>query len=165
MASLTDWLCAEHSRLMPHVDGLRVIADEAAGMTRDALTDRLRAEHAFLSAELSPHMTAVQEILYPSFERLMQNRHSMTPMTRDHGRIRGLLETLEQLAQASGAPRVLAGSPWLLDVRRALYQLYALLKVHLAEEEMYAPILEHDLAETQLAALLDALDARQATEA
>ena len=161
MASLTDRLCAEHSRLMPHVDDLRVIADEAAGTTRDILMERLRAERVFLAAELLPHMTAVQEILYPSFERLMQNRHSMTPMSREHDRIRRLLETLGQLTQASGVPRVVPGSPWLLDVRTALYQLYALLKVHLAQEEMYAPILEHDLTEAQLAAIIGALDTRQ----
>lgn len=165
MASLTDRLCAEHSRLMPHVDDLRVIADEAADSTRDILAGRLRSEHDFLSAELLPHMAAVQEILYPSFERLMQNRHSMTPMSREHDRIRRLLDTLGQLAQASSTPRGVSGSPWLLDARRALYQLYALLKVHLAEEEMYTPILEHDLTEEQLAALIDALDAREVARA
>ena len=164
MASLTDRLCAEHSRLMPHVDDLRAIADDAAGTTRDALAERLRAEHAFLTAELLPHMAAEQEILHPSFERLMQNRHSMTPMTRDHDRIRQLLDTMGQLVQPSGTSRV-AGSPWLLDVRRALYQLYALLKVHLAEEEMYAPILEHELTEAQLGAIVAALDARQTDQA
>ena len=165
MPSLSDRLCAEHTRLMPHVDDLRVIADQAAETPREALQERLRQEHDFLTAELLPHMAAVQETLYPSFERLMQNRHSMTPMSREHDQIRQLLDAIGQLAHSSGTTRVTQGSPWLMDVRRALYRLYALLKVHLAEEEMYTPILEHELTDVQLSAIVDALDARQATRA
>lgn len=163
MASLSDRLCGEHAKLMPHVDDLRVIADQAADTSREALQARLREEHDFLAAELLPHMDAVQATLYPSFERLMQNRHSMTPMSREHAQIRELLQIVGQLASSSGTARITQGSPWVMDVRRALYRLYALLKVHLAEEEMYAPILEHELTETQLSAIAEALDARQAT--
>ena len=162
MALLTDRLCAEHAKLMPHVDDLRLIADQAADNPREVLQERLRQEHGFLVAELPPHMEAVEETLYPSFERLLQNRHSMTPMSREHERIRQLLDAMGQLARSSGTTRVMQGSPWLLDVRRTLYRLYALLKVHLAEEEMYSPILEHELTDVQLSAVLDALDTKQA---
>ncbi len=165
MASLFDRLCADHAKLMPHVDELRVIADRAAETPREALQDELRREHEFLSAELLPHMDAVQETLYPSFERLMQNRHSMTPMSREHDQIRHLLDTLGQLAGTTGPARTSQGSSWVMEVRRALYRLYALLKVHLAEEEMYAPILDHELTEAQRAAIAEALDARATSRA
>ena len=34
-----------------------------------------------------------------------------------------------------------------LELRRAIFRLYALLKVHLAEEELYVSILDHDVEE------------------
>ena len=162
MGLLTDRLCTEHTRLMPHVDDLRVIADEAGTLSREAVQERLEEEHAFLTAELLPHVSAVQETLYPAFERLLQNRHSMSPLSREHDQIRRLLSSMSQLASTPATGRSGPGTPWLMEVRRMLYHLYALLKVHLAEEEMYTPILEHELTEAQLAAIVDALETKEA---
>ena len=55
-------------------------------------------------------------------------------------------------------PAGVEGAAWLLETRRALYELFCLLKVHLAEEELFAPILEAELSEnerTKLAAELE----------
>jgi hypothetical protein len=40
-----------------------------------------------------------------------------------------------------------------LALRRILYRLYAILKVHLAEEELYLGVIEHDLSEAEKDAL------------
>lgn len=152
MPLLTAQLRKEHAKLMPHVDELRVIADYAAEVPLASLQERLRREHEFLVGEFVPHMEAEQATLLPVMEELLPDRHSFQ---HAHGEIRQLIAALEQPRRSAAEP---GASEWVLGQRRALYQLYALLKVHLAEEELYTPILERQLTaaqETELAARLE----------
>jgi hemerythrin-like domain-containing protein len=85
-------------------------------------------------------MERAEQTLHPAMERLMQNRHSMTPMRREHQQLRRLID---ELAELRVQPMELGVQ---LRLRRVLYQMYALLKVHLAEEDAYLGILEHNLS-------------------
>ena len=38
----------------------------------------------FLTGTLVPHVDAAERTLYPELERMLQNRHSMAPMRREH---------------------------------------------------------------------------------
>lgn len=154
MSVLTRQLGDEHAKLMPHVDELRVIADEAPGLPLSALRDRVRREHEFLLRDFVPHMETEQETLHPVMERLLRDRTPRIAMTHAHTEIRGLIDSLGALSEPAGVQ----GTAWLLETRRALYELFCLLKVHLAEEELFAPILEAELSEderTELAAELE----------
>ena len=57
---------------------------------------------AFLSDLLVPHMEAAERALYPELERLLQNRHSMTPMRREHDEIRAEVKKLDAMRASVG---------------------------------------------------------------
>jgi hypothetical protein len=90
-------------------------------------------------------MDAEQETLHPVMERLLRDRHPRIPLTHTHHEVRGLIDALGALSEPAGV----VGEAWLLETRRALYELFALLKIHLAEEELFAPILESELSDAE----------------
>jgi iron-sulfur cluster repair protein YtfE (RIC family) len=145
-----------HARLQRHVDRLAVAA-ALVGTGRDAeLRERLDEATAFLGGLLLPHMEAAERVLFPELERLMQNRHSMTPMRREHELIRSLIGDLETRREALGAGALSTGAG--VALRRALYRLHGLLMAHLAEEQLYADLVEHGLTPAEEATLAEALD-------
>ena len=143
MSVLTRQLNDEHAKLMPHVDELRSVADVAPQVPAAELRLRVRDEYQFLVRDFLPHMDAEQEALYPVMDRL--GRGQGTPPMHAHDEIRGLVDVLGALSEPGGVE----GAGWMLETRRALYQLFAFLKVHLAEEELFAPVLEAQLSEEE----------------
>jgi iron-sulfur cluster repair protein YtfE (RIC family) len=115
----------------------------------------LQALGTFLSTTLLPHMEASEATIYPEMERMLQNRHSMTPMRREHEQIRRLVGEIGRLAADIDTRHLSLGRS--IALRRVVFQLYALLKVHIAEEETYIRIVEHgvtaDVGEALAAAL------------
>jgi hypothetical protein len=132
-----------HDALLPHVDALAELADAIGKSPSNELTERLAKEHEFITTQLVPHMERAEATLYPALERLLQNRHSMTPMRREHELVRRLIGELGDLRGRSAEFGVQ------LRLRRVLYRLYAILKVHLAEEEAYVAILDRNLSADQ----------------
>ena len=145
MSLLTEQLNEEHAKLQPHVDELRIVADYAPQIPPSALRSRVRREYEFLLREFIPHMDAEQETLHPVMERLLRDRHPRSPLAHTHQEIRGLIDALGALSEPGGV----VGTAWQLETRRALYQLFSLLKIHLAEEELFTPILEGELSEAE----------------
>ena len=103
-----------------------------------------------------PPLEVVEATLYPELDRLMQNRHSMAQMRREHDDIRGLIKRLDTFGGAIEAEAL--GPAGSMGLRRVLYRLYAMLKVHLAEEEEYLRVLEHSLSEGEQAELARGLE-------
>ena len=145
-----------HERLLRHVDQMPAIAEL---MERGPL-DQFRFAYDemcdFMTDLLVPHMEAAERAVYPELERLFQNRHSMTPMRREHGEIRSAVAELVRLRS------VIARAPLSVKdqiaLRRIIFRLFGLLKVHLAEELLYAEIVEHGAspeAEQALAAAME----------
>jgi iron-sulfur cluster repair protein YtfE (RIC family) len=145
-----------HARLAPHVDRLVVTADLIGTAPAPQVRAGLDEACAFLTGLLLPHMEAAERALYPELERLMQNRHSMTPMRREHQEIRALVADLEHRRTAIGDHPLSTGDS--IALRRGLFRLFGLLKVHLAEEQLYANIVEHGLSADEAAALAAALE-------
>ena len=152
---LTAQLRKEHAKLMPHVDELRVIADDAQDIAAAALRDRICREHVFLTGEFLPHMEIEQKGWYPALELITSEGGSLAPMEHAHEEVRSLIDTLGRACHVTDQA---LDAYWVLDARRTLYQLYALLKVHLAEEELHAPVLERQLSETQATGLAAQLE-------
>ena len=115
------------------------------------LPERLVDAYDRIAGQLVPHMEQAEATLYPQLERLMQNRHSMTPLRRDHAQIRVLIDELGVIA---GRDLTLANR---LRLRRVLYRLYAMLKIHLGDEEAYLGILDHNLSTAELDELVRAM--------
>jgi hypothetical protein len=73
-------------------------------------------------------------------ERLLQNRHSMRPMRNEHDAIRRLVGEYGRVMGDLPGGRISLGTSFRL--RRVMFQLYALIKVHLSEEEAYLRIVD-----------------------
>jgi hemerythrin-like domain-containing protein len=143
-----------HERLLDHVNRIPEAADALLANTPEAACASIAEIRQFLDGTLLPHMAAAERALYPELERMFQNRHSMAPMRREHQRIRELVAEFGGLVDKDRGSVTLGR---VLVLRRVLFQLYALLKVHLAEEEAYLRIVERgvpdDIADAVTAAL------------
>jgi hypothetical protein len=127
-----------HQLLLEHVNGIPALADLLL-VAPDAPAS-IPALGAFLHGTLLPHMDAAERAVYPELERMLQNRHSMSPMRKEHDEIRRLVGTFETLAADVHDGHLSLGRK--LALRRVMFQLYAFLKVHLAEEEAYVRLVD-----------------------
>jgi hemerythrin-like domain-containing protein len=130
-----------HERILAVVDRLPELADALLPPGGEGVGDRIASTGAFLGGTLLPHIEAAEQTLYPELERMLQNRHSMSPMRREHQEIRLLVGTYDKLAGEFHKGKVDLGHN--LATRRVIFQLFALLKIHLAEEEAYLHIIQH----------------------
>ncbi len=111
--------------------------------------------HDSLRLQLLPHMEAVETAVYPTLERIVADHGITITMAEEHQQIRRLVAGLGAFIED---PAAHADRSAILVLRRKLLRLHALLKTHLAEEELYIPILEDRLTPGQEAALARALD-------
>jgi len=145
-----------HERINTMLDGLPVLADMLDERPRPArFEDRFYLVHSFIIGSLLPHIDVVETSVYPELDRLMQNRHSMTQMRREHDEIRALVQRLGTFKEALDADAL--GPAGSVGLRRVLYRLYAMLKVHIAEEEEYLRVLEHNLSPEEQAEVASGL--------
>lgn len=145
-----------HERLMGHVDHLPTLAELLLSAPIEELEPGLAEADDLFRGLLIPHLEAAEANLYPELERLMQNRHSMKPMRNEHDAIRRRVAEYEKLRTAFGGHRPSVQQA--VSLRRVIYRLYALLKIHLVEEEIYIHLIERGVepeAAEMLAAAMD----------
>jgi hypothetical protein len=145
-----------HAKLLPHVDRLLMLADMVGHVDCAAIHALFEEEYAFVVGQLVPHMEAIEATLYDRLEALLGGRHSMAPMRDEH-------RALERLVDELGHYRPhVEGCSWSavegMALRRALYRLHAILKVHLAEEELYLGVLERTLSDEEKDSLARGID-------
>jgi hypothetical protein len=145
MLSLRSTSADHHATLLPHVDRILVLADMVGRIDCAAIHALFEEEYTFIVDQLVPHMEAIERTLYGRLEALMDGRHSMAPMRREHEAMRALV--VELGAYRSHADDCSWSAVEGLALRRALYRLHALLKVHLAEEELYLGVLDEHLSD------------------
>jgi hypothetical protein len=145
-----------HERLMRHVDHLPETADMLLTAPIEELKPRLDEVDELLNGLLMPHLEASEANLYPELERLMQNRHSMTPMRKEHEAIRRRVAEIGSLSKAIDAHRPTVSQA--VALRRVLYRTYALLKIHLVEEEIYIHLIDKGIAPEAAEVLAAAMD-------
>ena len=106
---------------------------------------------------LIPHAQAEEQVLYPTVGRLLRTLEATDTMSRDHLEVILLTEELEALRlHLFFAPLT---EPEEQALRRVLYGLYAIIKLHLAkEEEIYLPILEAHLHAEEVDRMVEAME-------
>jgi hypothetical protein len=156
MRSLRSTSDDHHARLMPHVDRLLDLAEMIGRVDCAAIHELYEQEYQFVVGQLVPHMEAIERTLYDRLESLMDRRHSMGPMRQEHEAMSHLVEELGRYRRHADGCRWSAVEG--LALRRALYRLHAILKVHLAEEELYLGVLERNLSDTEKDALARGID-------
>jgi hypothetical protein len=147
---------AHHALLMPHVDRLLTLAEMVGRVECKALHALYNEEYSFVAGQYLPHQDAVEAALYDRLEQIMGPRHTMAPMREEHKIVRSLIAELGayQVHEDHCTWNEMEG----LELRRALYRLHALLKVHLAEEEQYLAVLDRNLTDAEKDELARRLD-------
>jgi hypothetical protein len=156
MSSLSQATHEHHDRLMPHVDRLAELAQMLGDTVPPEFGPACEAEHHFIVGQLLPHIEAIETTLYAELDRLMEGRHSMAPMRREHADLRRLIESMGQYHEMVTAGEL--GPAEAMGLRRALYRLHAMLRVHLAEEELYLRVLNRNLTDEEKDALARGID-------
>jgi iron-sulfur cluster repair protein YtfE (RIC family) len=157
MMSLTQPLREEHQELLPRIEQLRAVADRVGDAQVEALQHDIDDVYAFLTTHLIPHAQAEDAALYPVVGKVMGAAQATATMSRDHVEVSRLTGELAALRPALGTNSL--GSQQAKDLRRVLYGLYALVKVHFAkEEEIYLPLLESRLSQAEAREMFEAME-------
>lgn len=159
MNTVTQPLREEHKALLPHVEALREAADAVGEQSVAVLRGRLDAVYDFLAHHLIPHAEAEDRALYPVVAGILGAREATATMSRDHVEVSRLTQELAALeAKLSGAGDLV--SPELArGLRRVLYGLYAVVRLHFAkEEEVYLPLLDTRLSPEEARHMFEAME-------
>jgi len=156
MGTITQPLRDEHKELIPHIERLRLAADSVGEASPEALRGGVDEAYDFLGHHLLPHAEAEERALYPVVNRVIGGAEATHTMSRDHVEVRRLTEELRALRNAIAAEPPSESQQ--RELRRVLYGLYALVKVHFAkEEEVYLPLLDERLSADEAKALFAAM--------
>jgi hypothetical protein len=156
MATLRATSEDHHARLIPHVDRLLDLAEMVGTVDCSSIHAVFEDEYAFIVGQLVPHMEAIERALYGRLEELMDGRHSMAPMRQEHEAMGRLVAELGRYREHAEGCRWSAVEG--MALRRALYRLHSILKVHLAEEELYLGVLDQNLSDDEKETLARGID-------
>lgn len=157
MGSITQPLRNEHKELYPYVEVLRQAGDAINESLTTRAHDTIEEAYQFLTTKLYPHSQAEEKALYPLVEKLMGNNQATATMIRDHLEVARLTEELGTLRVHRSQLSIT--SIQAMALRRILYGLYTLLKLHFAkEEEIYLPLLDARLTADEAKTLFENMD-------
>jgi len=158
MTIITQPLRDEHQELLPNIEMLRRVADTVGDANVEALLQGVDEVIEFLTHHLIPHAQAEDRALYPVVAEVMGAPQATRTMSRDHVEVGRLTAELVNLRAKLLAPTYDQMAATAL--RRLLYGLYALVKVHFAkEEEIYLPLLDAQLGVKEAQKMFKAMEA------
>ena len=128
---------AEHREFLPELQRLRSTADRLGELPPEELRRELEAVRRFIAERLPQHEEEEEAAVYPVVARMLGGEDPMGSMARAHIEISHLARVYQQLLQDLPADGPTPDD--LMDLRRILYGLHAILRLHFAqEEEAYA---------------------------
>lgn len=157
MVPFSDSLRDDHRRQVARIEHLRILADSIGVTPVASLREALGHTCLFLLHQVLPHAQAEEQVMYPTVGRLLGVVEATETMSRDHLEILHLTEEVEtHWLHLFYAPMSTSDEQVL---RRVLYGLYAIIKLHLAkEEEIYLPLLKARLSTEEGACLVEAME-------
>ena len=123
----------EHRELEPRVADLRNVADRLDRLDPAVAERELEQVREFLVHELLPHEQEEDARAYPVVEEIIGGEDPTAPMSRAHLEIARLVRIYDGLM--NDLPEEGPDPEDLRDLRRVLYGLHAILKLHFAQEE------------------------------
>jgi iron-sulfur cluster repair protein YtfE (RIC family) len=140
---------------LPLLEKVREAAD--AVHEGETVTDAVESAYEFLSGHLLPHAIAEEAALYPVVGRVMGSQEATKTMETDHAEVKRLTEVLGKLRAALPDNRPSAEQARAL--RRVLYGLYALVRIHFQKEEsVYLPLLDSSLTPEEANAMFEEME-------
>jgi heavy metal translocating P-type ATPase len=132
-AALARRFQEEHKAIRTDVDRLRRVADGLGRASPAEAMAEVRQVHALLASQVVPHEQAEEELLYPAVDRALGGSHPTAPMSRAHVEIAHQTRRLGQLLDDIGPEE--PDEEDLIELRRLLYGLDAVLRLHTTQEE------------------------------
>ena len=124
--------CAcEHDAVLPLVEQIRVVADALSRHRPDLSAARALVDR--LESELLPHERADEMLLVPMVARALGSTEATAALSRTHAEIEHQVGRLRRLLADIDDAEVTAED--VIELRRLLYGLYAVLRLHNAQEE------------------------------
>jgi heavy metal translocating P-type ATPase len=145
-------LRAEHDAVLPLIEQIRSSADRLSTHSRDLVPVRALLQR--LESELLPHERADEELLIPLVSRALGGTDATAAMSRTHAEIEHQVGKLRRLFLALDNEQTQPED--VVELRRLLYGLYAVLRLHNAQEEEGAFSLVPDSAGSSHTAALTA---------
>jgi hypothetical protein len=140
-AGLAERYQGEHQRILPQVKRLRHLADIMDQLSPAEVRTQLTELYRFLKSEVVPHEESEEAALYPAVARLIGGEDPTAPMNRAHLEIGHMVSVLGRHLEE--LPPEGPDTDDLRDLRRILYGLDAVLRLHFAQEdEAYFALLE-----------------------
>ncbi|MEP7192585.1 MAG: heavy metal translocating P-type ATPase [Actinomycetota bacterium] len=124
-------LRAEHDAVLPLIEKIRSSADGLSTRACDLAPIRSLLDR--LEGELLPHERADQELLVPLVDRALGGTDATAAMSRTHAEIEHQVSRLRRLL--IGLDSETTQPEDIVELRRLLYGLYAVLRLHNAQEE------------------------------
>ena len=158
MATLPQHVRDEHMELKARSELLRIVADSiGSSAPTESIREGVGQAYTFLMHQLIPHAQAEEQVLYPTVGRLLRTLEATDTMSRDHLEVIWLTEELEALRlHLFYTPSTESDEQ---AMRRILYGLHTIIKLHLAkEEELYLPILEAHLHAEEMDRLIEGME-------
>jgi hemerythrin-like domain-containing protein len=146
----------EHGLLRGYVDKLYEAADAVGDIPLPALQQRIGDVETFLTHHLIPHAEAEDQVIYPLVATMLGTLEGVSAMNRDHAEIRTYTQELVGLEPRLSEPSLKSSDA--KAFRRILYGLAALLRLHLAQEDVYLRLLNAHLAPNVAQSTWDALE-------
>ncbi len=144
-AALTRRFSAEHASLRPDVARLRTVADALDPSRPAASLAMVKEINRFLVEELGPHEAAEDATLYPVLARVLGGNDPTGTMSRAHVEIAHLIRRLGRVLDDIGPDG--PDNDDIIDLRRLLYGLHAILQLHFAQEdEGYLSLVDDETA-------------------
>jgi iron-sulfur cluster repair protein YtfE (RIC family) len=158
MVSITQPLRDEHKELYPQVESLRLAGDAINTSLTSSAYAKIEEAYNFLTHQLLPHAQAEEKALYPMVQKAMGADQATATMSRDHVEVAQLTDELGTLRVHKS--QLTITSIQAMALRRVLYGLYTLVKLHFAkEEEIYLPLLDSKLNAEQAHAMFENMEA------
>jgi hypothetical protein len=124
-------LRAEHDAVLPLIEQIRSAADGLSSQSRELAPVRMLLDR--LEAELLPHERADEELLVPLVGRALRGTDATAALSRTHAEIEHQVGKLRRLLVGLDDENTLPED--VVELRRLLYGLYAVLRLHNAQEE------------------------------
>ncbi len=123
----------EHRELAPSLARIRALADGLGSMPPARARDELQQIRSFLTGTLIPHEEDEDREIFPLVATAMGNDDATSSLHRTHTEIFHLIRFMDRLV--AEVPEEGPGPEDLNDLRRVLYGLDAILRLHMAQEE------------------------------
>jgi soluble P-type ATPase len=124
---------AEHRRIRADIDRLRTVADHLGVVPAAEALAEVHAIHRLLVEEIEPHEEAEDAELYPVVAHALGGTDPTGTMSRAHAEIHHAITRLGRLLDDIGPDG--PDDDDIIELRRLLYGLHAILRLHTAQEE------------------------------